>query len=93
MSAKRAATALLELDTNLASFASTLDAWRYDPMKQTKVTDFVRESVMGTWTLTLASRSSGFSEEQVVGALLELEPLRCGTQGHGRALASQLFRS
>lgn len=44
MSAKRAATALLELDTNLVAFASGLDS--YDPEKSEKVAAFVRESVM-----------------------------------------------
>lgn len=91
MSAKRAALALLELDTELAAFASELVPGGYDPGKRDKVDAFVRENVMGTWTLTLAARAAGMTEEQVLGALLELSPLRCGTQGYGRAWAAQLF--
>lgn len=93
MSAKRAANALLELDADLAAFAASLEPGGDAPEKRGKVAAYVRECVMGTWTLTLAARTAGMSEEQVVGALLELEPLRCGAKGSGRALASQLFNS
>lgn len=91
MSAKQAALALLELDADLAAFAAELKPGSYDPAKGEKVQAYVREHVMGTWTLTLAAYASGSTEEQVVGALLELEPLRLGTQGHGRAIARALF--
>ena len=90
MSAKRAAAALLELDTDIAAFAAGLEPG-YEPDKRLKVMAYVREHVMGTWTLTLAARSAGKTEQQVVGALMELRPLRFGSQGHGHAVAQVLF--
>lgn len=90
MSAKRAAQALLELDTELAAFAADLKPG-YDPAKRQQVLAYVHAHVMGTWTLTLAARAAGQTEQQVVGALMELQPLRFGTQGHGHAYARALF--
>ena len=93
MSAKRAAAALLHLDVELAEFSATIEPGGYDPDKEVKVTAFVRENVMNTWSLALAAQSAGVTERQVVGALLELDPLRCKTQGGGRAIAAHLFKS
>lgn len=91
MSAKRAAQALLELDTNIAAFAMQFEAGGFDSHKRDKVAHFIRTEVMGTWTLTLAAQAAGQTEKAVIGALMELEPLRFGTKGHGRAMASKLF--
>lgn len=91
MSAKRTAQALLELDTGLADFAASLEGDAYDPNKGFKVLTYVHENVMGTWTLTLAARSAGKTEEQVVGALLCLPPLCAWSQPLAHGMGRRLF--
>ena len=91
MSATNAAKALLELDTQIYEFANTLPMG-YHSQKREIVTEFVREYLAGTWTLTLAARSAGVSEEQVVAALLYLEPLRLGSTVVCRGEARLLFQ-
>jgi hypothetical protein len=94
VSAARAARALLELDTELAariaSEGSTLNNnyWGHREV----VLKIVRECVLGTWTLTLAARAAGMSEQQVVAALLYLEPLRIGSTVVCQGEAQRLFQ-
>ena len=91
MSAKQAAEALLDLDAELAAFAGSLEVDQ--PDKREVVKAFIRESVMNTWTLTLAARAAGATEQQVVASLLQLEPLRTGTANICRADAAELFEA
>lgn len=69
MSGRRAAEALLELDTELAVRVAELPQ-AYDYGKREQALQIVRECVLGTWTLTLAARAAGVTEEVVVSALL-----------------------
>jgi len=89
MSAKRAAQALIELDTELAAFSADLAGWRSG--KRQAVVEFIRANVMNTWTLTLAARSAGVTEVQVVAALLNLPPLKTGSTHICRSDAEELF--
>ncbi|MGF6440094.1 hypothetical protein [Paraburkholderia youngii] len=92
MSARQAAEALLELDAELSAFAAGLDGCRFTEKREV-VKSFIRESVMNTWTLTLAARVAGVTEQQVVAALLHLEPLRAGSTYICRTDAAELFEA
>lgn len=90
MSAKSAAAALLKHDTELAAFASTLDpVWVANRCEV--VRSYIRENVMNTWTLTLAADAAGCTEEQVVAALVYMEPFRLGSTCVCRGEAAILF--
>jgi hypothetical protein len=88
MSGKRAAEALLELDTELAASVAELSQG-YSFNKRDQVLQIVRECVLGTWTLTLAARAAGVAEEVVVSALLH--KLRIGSTCICRGEAKLLF--
>ena len=88
-SGKCAAQALLELDTNLAQFAASIDRDRWSRSAET--VDFVQQNVMNTWTLTLAARCAGVSEQQVIAALLYSESLRIGSTSVCQGIAFKLF--
>lgn len=93
MSGVRAARALLALDASLAECVELLTA-RVRPSSlewRPAVLALVRERVMGTWTLTLAAEAAGATEQQVVAALLYLEPLRIGSNCVCRGEAEMLF--
>ena len=90
MSAKSAAAALLRHDVELAAFAAQFrPGWQQG--KREAVEAYVQENVMNTWTLTLAAEAAGVTEEQVVAALLYLEPLRTGSTCVCRGRAADLF--
>lgn len=78
MSAKSAAASLLKNDITLAEFAAKLQSIR-EIERREYVINFLRENVMNTWTLTLVADAAGCTEEQVIAALLKMEPLRIGT--------------
>ncbi len=67
MSAKKAAAALLRNDADLAAF---VDANGGDWRKTGDVLAYVKDRVMGTWTLTMVAEAVECSEQQVVAALL-----------------------
>jgi hypothetical protein len=90
MSAVRAARALLWHDADLAAFAASIPA-PHSPRHREIVTYYVRNYVMNTWTLTLAAEAAGETEEQVIAALLHLEPLRIGTTCICRGEAKLMF--
>jgi hypothetical protein len=90
MSAKAAAAALLRNDVDLASFARQ---WRagWQQGKSEAVEQYIRQHVMNTWTLTLAAQSAGVTEEQVIAALLYINPLRTGSTCVCRGRAASMF--
>lgn len=90
MSGKRAAQALLDLDSDLANFADSLSDVSFFE-KRNVVTAYIKNHVMNTWTLTLAARSAGVSERQVITALLHLPPLRFGSTCVCQGIAAELF--
>lgn len=90
MSAKSAAVALLRCDPDLAAFAATLDGLSYSQRHDLVIT-FIRTRIMHTWTLSLAAESAMCAEEQVVAALLYLEPLHMGSSVVCRGLARNLY--
>lgn len=94
MSATKAAQALLKYDTELASFAADLAPHidRSFGDRDTAVLQYIRHYVMNTWTLSMLSEAVGSSEEQIVAALLHLEPLRTGTTCVCRGQAALLFK-
>jgi hypothetical protein len=90
MSAKSAAQALLKNDTELAAFAAQFrNGWEQG--KTRAVEEYIRDNVMNTWTLTLAAEAAGVTEQQVIAALLFLDPLRTGSNCVCRGQAAGLF--
>lgn len=91
MSATRAAQALLLHDADVACFAASMEHVTCYTKKREAVLRFVRHDVMGTWGLAVAAHAAGVSEEQVIAALLHLEPLRFGTTCVCRGEARRMF--
>ena len=92
MSAKSAAAALLKNDADLAAFAAELKPGNWLG-KREAVHAYLRANVMNTWTLALAADAAGRTEEQVVAALLYMEPLRTGSTCVCKGEAAQMFRA
>lgn len=90
MSAVNAAKALLECDTHIYEFAYRLSDDRSGD-KKNLVIEFMRGYLAGTWTLTLAARAANVTEQQVIAALLRLEPFRLGSARVCREEAALLF--
>lgn len=91
MSARAAAEALLRYDADLAEFARGMQTPTFG--KADLVRSFVERHVVGTWTLSLAADAARCSEEQVVAALLQIEPLRYGSTAICRLDAAEMFGS
>ena len=88
MSARAAAEALLRHDADLAEFGASVRMAGFDKGKL--VREYVRENIYGTWTLALAADAAQCSEEQVIAALLHLDPLRYGTTAVCRIHAAEM---
>lgn len=69
MSGKSAALALLNCDCELKEFAEYAKSLNHSIKRET-VIEYVRNNVIGTWTLTLAAMSAKATEEQVISQLL-----------------------
>ena len=88
MSAKAAAEALLRHDADLADFGASVRMAGLE--KGELVRAYVREHIYGTWTLALAADAAQCTEEQVIAALLHLDPLKYGTTAVCRIHAAEM---
>jgi hypothetical protein len=90
MSAKQAAKALLKNDAELSAFASQFrNGW--ESGKTLAVDSYIRENIMNTWTLTMVAEAAGATEQQVIAALMFIDPLRSGSNCVCRGRAANLF--
>ncbi|SER38078.1 hypothetical protein [Giesbergeria anulus] len=91
MSAKKAAMALLNNDVELAAFAKSLEAPSWENSKE--VIEYLQENVMNTWTLTLVADATGFTEEQIIAALLHTDQLKVGSTCICKGIAKEMFNA
>ena len=92
MSAKRAANALIELDCELFEFSQKLKT-HFSENRSELIINYVRQNVLGTWTLTLSAKSAGVSEQQIIAAIFYSTVLKIGTSCVAQGEAKKLFKS